>query len=228
MSSNRVIATQTVAANLKVDGSAVTQPVSGTVTANAGTNLNTSLLATAAKQPALGTAGTASADVITVQGVASGYPLAIGLNQLNISQTPTTTNGAYSAEDVIGGLLTFANAARVSAGSGQIAAITIMCKSPLTTATVPALELAFFNQTFTNIADNGVWGPSDADMANCIGTIPIAAWNVTSNNCIATRFGLNFPYTLTGTSLFAQLITHTAVTLTSTSDIIIGIQVWRD
>jgi len=57
-----------------------------TVTANAGTNLNTSALAlesgghlasidtkvaTAAKQPALGTAGSASADVITVQGIAS-------------------------------------------------------------------------------------------------------------------------------------------------------------
>lgn len=35
---------------LKVDGSAVTQPVSGTVTANAGTNLNTSALATSANQ----------------------------------------------------------------------------------------------------------------------------------------------------------------------------------
>ena len=34
----------------KVDGSAVTQPVSGTVTANAGTNLNTSTLATSANQ----------------------------------------------------------------------------------------------------------------------------------------------------------------------------------
>jgi len=34
------------AANLKVDGSDVTQPISGTVTANAGTNLNTSSLAT--------------------------------------------------------------------------------------------------------------------------------------------------------------------------------------
>ena len=34
----------------KVDGSAVTQPVSGTVTANAGTNLNTSALATSANQ----------------------------------------------------------------------------------------------------------------------------------------------------------------------------------
>ncbi len=59
----------------KVDGSAATQPVSGTVTANAGTNLNTSALATSAKQPALGTAGSASADVLTVQGIASMTPL---------------------------------------------------------------------------------------------------------------------------------------------------------
>lgn len=65
---------------LKVDGSAVTQPVSGTVTANAGSGTFAASAAslplpsgasTAAKQPALGTAGTASADVITVQGVAS-------------------------------------------------------------------------------------------------------------------------------------------------------------
>ena len=87
---------------LKVDGSAVTQPVSGTVTANAGTgsftvvqstaeNLKASVeqagtwnltdisgtislptgAATSAKQPALGTAGTPSSDVLTVQGAAS-------------------------------------------------------------------------------------------------------------------------------------------------------------
>lgn len=47
-------------------------PVSGTVTANLGT-LNGA--ATVAKQPALGTAGTPSADVITVQGVAGGTAL---------------------------------------------------------------------------------------------------------------------------------------------------------
>lgn len=91
---------------LRIDPTGTTiQPVSGTVTANAGTNLNTSTLAletggnlaslnskvtvvntgavvvsssalptgaaTAAKQPALGTAGTASSDVITVQGATS-------------------------------------------------------------------------------------------------------------------------------------------------------------
>ncbi len=74
---------------LKVDGSAVTQPVSGTVTANAGSGTFTvdgsghtqpisaaalplpSGASTVAKQPALGTAGTASSDVITVQGITS-------------------------------------------------------------------------------------------------------------------------------------------------------------
>lgn len=74
---------------IKVDNSAVTQPVSGTVTANAGTGTFTvdgsgvtqpvsaaSLplptgASTSAKQPALGTAGTASSDVLTVQGIAS-------------------------------------------------------------------------------------------------------------------------------------------------------------
>src|SRR5579883_317704 len=53
---------------LRVDPVGTTvQPVSGTVTANLGT-LNGA--ATAAKQPALGTAGTPSADVLTVQGAA--------------------------------------------------------------------------------------------------------------------------------------------------------------
>jgi hypothetical protein len=83
---------------LKVDGSAVTQPVSGSVTVTQATaaNLNATVTgtvaatqsgtwnvnnvsgtvslptgaSTSAKQPALGTAGTASADVITVQGIA--------------------------------------------------------------------------------------------------------------------------------------------------------------
>lgn len=61
--------------------SGTAQAVSGTVTANAGTGtlaVSAAALplplgaATAAKQPALGTAGSAATDVITVQGIASG------------------------------------------------------------------------------------------------------------------------------------------------------------
>lgn len=125
---------------LRVDGSAATQPVSGTITANAGsgtfaisaaslplptgaatsanqTTMNTTLgspfqaggsigntsfastqsgtwnitnvsgtvslptgASTAAKQPALGTAGSASTDVLTIQGIASGTPIIVGGN----------------------------------------------------------------------------------------------------------------------------------------------------
>lgn len=179
---------------VKVDGSAVTQPVSGTVTANAGTNLNTSALAlesggnlatvagaviaqeattsgvkgvtafgavttakptyttaksdalsldvngllrvsladtpvnatkllvtpdlpsgasTAAKQPALGTAGTASSDVITIQGIASMTKLLVtpdsvalpanqSVNVAQIAGTTTVTAGVSGAQAVGG------------------------------------------------------------------------------------------------------------------------------
>lgn len=65
--SSDVITVQGIASMtaLKTDGSATTQPVSA-----ASLPLPTGA-STAAKQPALGTAGTASADVITVQGIAS-------------------------------------------------------------------------------------------------------------------------------------------------------------
>ncbi|HKT72604.1 MAG TPA: hypothetical protein VJQ47_06910 [Steroidobacteraceae bacterium] len=66
----------TTAGALRVDGSAITQPVSGTFwqatqPISAASLPLPSGAATAAKQPALGTAGAASTDVITVQGIAS-------------------------------------------------------------------------------------------------------------------------------------------------------------
>lgn len=67
----------------KTDGSAVTQPVSA-----ASLPLPTGA-STAAKQPALGTAGAASADVITVQGIASGtvVPVSDGGGSLTVDGT---------------------------------------------------------------------------------------------------------------------------------------------
>jgi hypothetical protein len=85
----------TTAGALRVDGSAATQPVSGTITANAGSGTMAvsaaslplpSGASTSAKQPALGTAGSASADVITVQGIAS-------MTALQVQQKPATSGG---------------------------------------------------------------------------------------------------------------------------------------
>lgn len=89
------ITTLTPLSSVSVSNFPATQPVSGTVTANAGTGTFTvdasghtvpisaaslplpSGAATAAKQPALGTAGTASSDIVTVQGIASMTPLKV-------------------------------------------------------------------------------------------------------------------------------------------------------
>lgn len=86
----------------KVDGSAVTQPVSA-----AALPLPTGA-ATAAKQPALGTAGSASTDVVTVQGIASGTAQPISgtvtanagtnLNTSALALDATLTGGTQKAQ----------------------------------------------------------------------------------------------------------------------------------
>lgn len=118
----------TTAGRLIIDGSQVTQPVSGTVTANAGTG-NFNVIGT-------GTAGSAASGVITVQGIASMTPLTVSasgnFNNASVSATgsappasatylggsvttaaPTYTNGQMS-----GLSLTTAGALRVD-GSGS-------------------------------------------------------------------------------------------------------------
>lgn len=90
---------------IKVDGSGVTQPISGTVTANAGSGtfaISAASLplpsgaATAAKQPALGTAGTAASDVITVQGIASMTALKVDGSAITQPVSGTVTANAGS------------------------------------------------------------------------------------------------------------------------------------
>lgn len=90
----------TVTGTVTVDGSGVTQPVSA-----ASLPLPTGA-ATAAKQPALGTAGTASSDVITVQGIASMTALKVdgsGVTQpVSASSLPLPTGAATSANQSTG------------------------------------------------------------------------------------------------------------------------------
>lgn len=58
--------------------------------------------ATAAKQPALGTAGTPSADVISVQGVTNGTPQPVsGTVTANVATTSLAKSSAYEASRVI-------------------------------------------------------------------------------------------------------------------------------
>lgn len=115
------VASVSAAGAVKVDGSAVTQPVSA-----ASLPLPTGA-ATSAKQPALGTAGTPSADVLSVQGVASmtalktdgsavTQPVSIAAT-VKTQQTPGTTGG-YSTSRLLSAATT--NATSVKASAGQV------------------------------------------------------------------------------------------------------------
>lgn len=88
-----VISVQGVASMtaLKVDPSAVTSPVSAaSLPLPAGAS-------TAAKQPALGTAGSPSTDVITVQGNASGTPIPTTSQATTVSAPAITKVGATTS-----------------------------------------------------------------------------------------------------------------------------------
>jgi len=130
-------------APLAVTGSfyQATQPISGTITANAGTGTFAvsaaslplpSGAATAAKQPALGTAGTASTDVLSVQGIAGGTALAV------------TVSNAFALDTSVSGILV-AQASTTSGQSGPLTqgAVTTAAPSYTTAKTSPlSLDLA--------------------------------------------------------------------------------------
>jgi hypothetical protein len=89
-------ATVSAGGALKVDGSAVTQPVSGTVTANAGTG-NFNVIGT-------GSAGSAATGVVTVQGIASMTPIQVSqatAANLNATIVGTTAAGSGSSTGLV-------------------------------------------------------------------------------------------------------------------------------
>lgn len=123
---------------LKVDGSAVTQPVSATTLP-----LPTGA-ATAAKQPALGTAGTPSADVITVQGAAS--------------MTALKVDGSGVTQPVSGTVTANQGGSNWSTNVAQINGVTPLMGNGVTGTGSPRVTIASDNTPFTvNAAESGTW-----------------------------------------------------------------------
>lgn len=134
-----------------------TQPVSGTVTANAGSGtfaISAASLplpsgaATSAKQPALGTAGSASTDVLTVQGVASMTALKVdgsGVTQPVSGTVSAAQSGTWNVATVTN-LSQFGGAA-INLGAGAVSTGTLRTTqasdSPLVTATGAVADTAW-------------------------------------------------------------------------------------
>lgn len=155
-----------------------------------------------------------------------------------IQVSPTVTAGAYSANDALGGLLVFKDALLPGEQTGVILTVTLQDNASQDIAT----DLVLFNQTFTATADNDAFAPSDADLANCLGVISIAAGDYAtfSANSIATVRNAGFGVksvdvagTKTGAeagdgNLYGQLVTRGTPTYVATTDIKVTITVLQD
>lgn len=138
---------------------------------------------------------------------------------LTPTTAPVVTAGIYSAKDVVGQMLTFANAVRQPGGKSKIN--TLVLTDLAFVANV--LELWLFDRVFASpIADNGVFDIADGELAYCVGVIPIAAadyFQATDDQVAVVRnVGLEFTLAY-GTILYAQCKCVGTPTYASVADI---------
>jgi hypothetical protein len=147
-------------------------------------------------------------------------------NSITISQTPTITAGAYSAGDAVGGLLTFAGAARVAGDGGVIKHVLIQDNAGQDVE----LELWLFNATFTAMADNAPWAPSTADLLNKVAIISTADgdWFAAGTPSVARVECSQAYHCEGGTSLFGQLVTRGTPTFAATDDVSVSVGLLQD
>lgn len=174
-----------------------------------------------------GTAGTANAGVMTVQGVAAMVPLTVADQTANITVSVTLTVGAsYATGDHVGTSstpITFANAVRTSGGSATLRSITI---SDPAASTATALELWLFNATVTPPADSAAWDLSDANGLKCVGvvSIPTTAQFLSSATGVMHIGNLGLQFHCAATSLFGALVTRGSPTYTGTLQVMLEIE----
>jgi hypothetical protein len=146
-----------------------------------------------------------------------------------IQVVPTVTAAAYAAGNCIGGLLTFAAAARLAAGSGMIQAATCTFVSGV----IPSLDLVLFNATPSGgtITDKTALAVATADLAKVIGVVHLtdnALLGATTPSVVQGETAA-LPFKLaSGQAIYGALVTRTAITLTSTSDATVTLSVLQD
>jgi len=193
----------------KVDGSGVTQPVSGTFwqatqpISAAALPLPTGA-ATAAKQPALGVAGTPSTDVLTVQGAASMTAL-----KVDGSATTQPVSGTVTANAGTGSF-TVAQATASNLNANVSGTVTVQ----QSTAANLKVDLSgtAANATALKVDGSAVTQPISGSLTNISGTISLPTGAATSAN--QTTLGSSTTKINDGTNTAAVKAASTAAAAT--------------
>jgi hypothetical protein len=144
---------------------------------------------------------------------------------LQLQLTPVVSSGvAYSSGDCMGPITTLSSVGRISGGAARLHKITVANK----VVTPLSLDFMFFDRAVTTAADNAAYTISDADAVffqghvNIPVTVAVPGW--TTATALNTSATLVLPQPLpvlpNASDLFVQVVTRTAVTFGSTSDIV--------
>lgn len=198
---------------------AATQSGAWTVTANAGTDLNTSaLLTTAAFNAAFGTAGTPDTQVLSVQGIASMTPLLVDGSGSTQPISGTVTANQGTSPWVISGAVTNTTLSVVGNGAAATALrVTLANDSTgIVALTTSVAEIGNVKNTGTfavQAAQSGTW-----NINNVSGTISLptgaatSALQTTGNTSLATIAGA-----VSGTEMQVDVLTMPTVTVQATN-----------
>lgn len=173
-----------------------------------------------------------------VDGSEGGYALAPVTSAQGLAVNPRRTlvrrriaavisTSAYAAGDAMGGELLFSVATRYAGGAAQLLRVQVTDK----TTNAADLELHLFSDplagTFT---DNAPFDPTDADLANYLGTVVIAAadWKLYADNAVAD-VAADRPFVPLATSnLYGYLVIRSVETYVSSSDIAVIVSISQD
>lgn len=159
--------------------------------------------------------------------VADGMGLSVQSHGATIAVTPVISAGAYVANDCVGPMIAFVNAARFGGGGGVIKSLFMIDDVRLQDNS----EVWLFDQAFTSPGDKNPWVLTEADAENCIGVVNLAdgVWydggGAGSDVCdveLAKR------YDVTGTSLFAQIVTRGVPAYTAIDDLTLKLGLLQD
>lgn len=131
------------------------------------------------------------------------------LQRIAVTSAGLNTASAYTAGFQVGTQFTFANAARVSGGSGTIVGVQLISAS----TQIGTFDLVVTDSSITLAGDRVAYAISDPDALKVVALIQLAgAFSLGANNRIAQAFNLAVPFVCSGSSsLFGALITRSGI-----------------
>ena len=161
-----------------------------------------------------------TAPTIAVTGALTGY-----VSARVIQQTPTVTAAtAYATGQVIGTLLTFANAGRAAGGNGTLQDAVVLFADSQT----QPMDLIIFsaNPTATTIADRGAFALATADVTKVLRVIHLSDISSLGTPSIAELHGLATKYVADGSgNLYGVLVARGTPTFGTATGVTIQIGV---